>query len=267
MSIPIDVPSLSDSIWPFDTGRVPDTSPLQRFDKFRCFVICPFARADVVLFFVRLAARQVQYVMQHEIEVAYAGDVAGPGAIHQSIWAHIKQADIIVADLTGHNPNVVYELGAAAAWRPIDTVVILRDKSDGQDHAFDLAPARQRIYDSRETGWMEHLTQWLALDIWAGLSQAPFRDEPPEPVSLPLEMHFGAGKDYPLMWSPGPGHRRLTPDGLEFGSLFNHPYSWPSPAGLRAANVHVQASMRFGERAADSSWIGVALRAQGYLAN
>jgi hypothetical protein len=122
MSIPIDVPSLSDSIWPFDTGRVPDTSPLQRFDKFRCFVICPFARADVVLFFVPLAARQVQYVMQHEIEVAYAGDVAGPGAIHPSIWAHIKQADIIVADLTGHNPNVVYELGAAAAWRPIDTV-------------------------------------------------------------------------------------------------------------------------------------------------
>jgi hypothetical protein len=220
-----------------------------------------------VLFFVRQAAKQVQDVMGHEVEVAYAGDLVGPGAIHPSIWAHIKQADVVVADLTGYNPNVVYELGATAAWRPIETVIMLRDRSDGQDHAFDLAPARQRIYDSRQMSWMAELSQWLVMDLWAGLIQAPFHDEPPVTVSLPLDMHFGDGKDYPSMWSPGPGHRRLVRDGLEFGSVFHYPYSWVSPAGLRVGNARVRANMRFSERGTGESWIGIALRVQGYLAN
>lgn len=267
MSLTPDVPSLSDSIWPYDTGKSPDTSPPQRFDKFRCFVLCPFSRADLVLLLANAAVKKIEEAVGLKIEVYYAGDFSGPGPIHPDIWVHVKQADIVVADLTDFNPNVVYELGVAAAWRPIRAVVLMRDESDERGHVFDLAPARQRLYNSRQKGWSDQLVPGLAQDIWAGLSQVPFREEPDVSATLPVKVDFLAGNDDLSLWSPGPGHRQLTPHGLEFGSLSHFPYSWLSPAGLRLDNVHVSVKMRFSTRLTDSCWIGLGLRAQGYLAN
>ena len=266
MSLIQDVPPLSHSIWPYDTGRAPDTSPPRQFNKFRCFVLCPFARAEIVLFMVRQAAEQLEGSLNHQIEVYYAGDIGGPRAIHPDIWVHIRQADILVADVTGYNPNVVYELGVAAAWRPIDTVIIIRDESDEQEFAFDFQPARQRVYDSRTRGWMNQLRQWLLEDMIQCLARVPFRDEPTQPLSLPFEWSFENGQDTSALWSPGPGHRRIIEGALEFGSPFYFPYSWLSPVGIRPANVRVQAMMRFADWNGPR-WIGVAVRSQGYLAN
>jgi len=218
------------------------------------------------MFMVRQAARQLEAFLNHQVEVYYAGDIGGPRAIHPDIWVHIRQADIVVADVTGYNPNVIYELGVAAAWRPIETVIIIRDESDEQRFAFDLQPARQRIYDSRTRGWMDKLNQWLIEDMIQCLAQVPFRDEPASSLSLPFEFGFENGKDTPYLWSPGPGHRRIIAGALEFGSPFYFPYSWLSPIGLRLANVRIYAEMRFTYRA-DPCWIGIAVRSQGYLAN
>ena len=149
MNPPHDVPPLSNSIWPYETGKAPDTGPPGHFNKFRCFVLCPIERSDITMFMVRQAAQQLEGPLNHDIECTYAGDVAGPGAIHPDIWGYIRQADILVADVTGYNPNVVYELGVAAAWKPIETVIIIRDESDDQKFVFDLQPARQRIFNSR----------------------------------------------------------------------------------------------------------------------
>jgi len=266
MSLIQDVPPLSHSIWPYDTGQAPDTSPPRQFNKFRCFVLCPFARAENILFFVRQAARELEMLIGHHIEVYDADDIGGPRAIHPDIWVHIRQADIVVADVTGYNPNVVYELGVAAAWRPIDTVIIIRDESDEQRFAFDLQPARQRVYDSRIQGWMEKLKDWLVQDMWLCLAKVPFRDEPTQPLSLPFKFSFEDGQDTSALWSPGPGHRRIIQGALEFGSPFYFPYSWLSPVGIRPANVRVQAEMRF-TNWDRPCWIGVAVRSQGYLAN
>ncbi len=272
MSFTPDIPPLSDSIWPYETGKAPDTSPPQSFVKFRCFVLCPFDRADLVLNLVDSATKMIENDIGLKTEVYYAGDFSGSGSIHPDIWVHVKQADIVVADLTGFNPNVVYELGVAAAWRPLRTVVLMRDESDGYGAAFDLIPARQRLYSSRERGWINQLVQWLAQDIWGGLSQAPFREKPPISVDLPMHVDFLEGKDELSLWSPGPGHRLLTPNGLEFGSIYHFPFSWLSPSSLRIKNLHVRAKMRFSTRATsagttDVPWIGIGLRAQGYLAN
>jgi hypothetical protein len=266
MSLVQDVPPVSHSIWPYDTAKAPDTSPPRQFDKFRCFVLCPFARAEIVMFMVSQSAKQIRKVLGHQIEVYYAGDFGGPGAIHPDIWVHIKQADIVVADLTGYNPNVVYELGVAAAWRPIDTVIILLDRNDAPRFAFDLQPARQRIYDSRTRGWMDQLGQWLMDDMLQCLIRVPFHDEPAQPISLPLDFRFENDQDTPDLWSPGPGHRRSVEGGLEFGSPFYFPYSWLSAVRIRPTDVRVKAELRFTDRA-DPCWIGIALRSQGYLAN
>lgn len=266
MKLMKDIPPLSNSIWPYDTGRACDTSPPRQFNKFRCFVLCPFAHADIVMLLVERAGKRVEKLLNHQIEVYYAGNFGGPGAIHPDIWVHIKQADIVVVDATGYNPNVVYELGVAAAWRPIDTVIIIRDKSDERSIAFDLQPARQRIYDSRRLGWSDQLGQWLAEDMLLCLARVPFRDEPAEPVCLPFKFSFQDGRDTRDLWSPGPGHRRINEGALEFGSPLYFPYSWLSPVGIRPTNVRVKAEMRFTDRV-DLCWIGIALRSQGYLAN
>jgi hypothetical protein len=128
--------------------------PARDFRRLRCFVLCPFARAGTVLPLIEVAATGVQKAMGHEVQVYYAGDLVGSSAIHPDIWTHIAQADIIVADITDHNPNVVYELGVAAARRPQSTVVILRDECDEQGHAFDLHPVRQILYESSSRDWM-----------------------------------------------------------------------------------------------------------------
>lgn len=260
-----DIPPLSDSIWPYDTGKTPDTSPPGQFNKFRCFVLCPFERSEIVMFMVHQAIGPLKGLLNHDIEPIYAGDIGGARAIHPDIWGHIKQADVLVADVTGYNPNVLYELGVAAAWRPIETVIIIRDESDNQKFAFDLQPARQIIYDSRTQGWMDKLKNYLQRDIIQCFTRLPFRDEPTTPITLPFEFSFESSRDTSAIWSPGPSHRRLTVGGLEFGSPFYFPYSWLSPVGLRAAKIRVRAEIRFDYRV-EPCWIGVCLRSQGYLA-
>jgi hypothetical protein len=260
-----DMPPLSLSIWPYDTWKSPDSVPTREFRRLRCFVLCSFDRAGTVLPMIRTAAQTVEKVINHQVQVYFAGDIVGSGAIHPDIWTHVLQADVIVADITGCNPNVMYELGVAAAWRPLSTVVIMRDKCDGQTFAFDLQPARQIVYESSSIDWMNYLTDQLVRSMFTCLAPIPFRHEPEVEVPAAFEVKLTDGRDTEYLWSPGPGHRRLVSDGLEFGSPYYFPYSWLSPPKLRPVNVRVQAEMRFTFRL-DPCWIGIALRSQGYLA-
>jgi hypothetical protein len=265
MSTDPDMPPLSLSVWPYDTWRAPDSIPTREFRRLRCFVLCRFDRAGTMLPMIRNAAATVQNVINHEIQVYYAGDIVGSSAIHPDIWTHILQADIIIADITGYNPNVMYELGVAAAWRLQSSVIIVRDKCDGHAFAFDLQPARQIAYESSSVDWIDKLVEQLAKNMFTCLASVPFQHEPDVEVPASFEADLTDRKDTEYLWSPGPGHRRLMDGGLEFGSPHYFPYSWLSPPKLRPANVEVQAEMRFAYRM-DPCWIGIALRSQGYLA-
>jgi len=265
MSTNPDMPPLSLSIWPYDTWKAPDSIPTREFRRLRCFVLCPFDRAGTILPMIRSAASMVQEVINHKMQVYYAGDIVGSSAIHPDIWTHILQADIIVADITGYNPNVMYELGVAAAWRLHSSVIIVRDKCDGYAFAFDLQPARQIVYESSSVNWMDELVKQLVQNTFTCLASVPFQHEPDVEVPASFEADLTDGRDTEYLWSPGPGHRRLIDGGLEFGSPHYFPYSWLSPPKLRPVNVEVQAEMRFTSRM-DPCWIGIALRSQGYLA-
>lgn len=260
------IPPLSLSVWPYDTCEAPDSIPTEHFRLLRCFVLCPFDRAGTILPMIRAAAAQVQGYMNHAIQVYYAGDMVGPSAIHPDIWTHISQADLIIADITGYNPNVVYELGVAAAWRSQSSVIIVRDRRDGSGSVFDLSPARQIVYESTKEDWMATLQIQLSQAIFKGLAPVPFLDEPHIDVPAQFTAKLANGTDTRYLWSPGPGHRRMVQDGLEFGSPFFFPYSWLSPPGLRPENIEVEAEMRFSFRL-EHCWIGIALRSQGYLAD
>jgi hypothetical protein len=74
------------------------------------FVAIPYRRQfDEVKAAIQEAAQAANF----HCEVT--GDLAKPGTIMDQVWQGIRGADVVIADITGHNPNVMYEVGLAAA--------------------------------------------------------------------------------------------------------------------------------------------------------
>src|SRR5215471_6685159 len=56
----------------------------------------------------------IKNVMQEvNLECNRADDIFSNGVIIEEVWKNINEARIIIADLTGKNPNVFYEVGIA----------------------------------------------------------------------------------------------------------------------------------------------------------
>jgi hypothetical protein len=66
------------------------------------------------------------------------------GNIREDMFHLLMTADLVVADITYHNPNVFYELGIRHAFRDRFTFLI---RSEGPDEPFDLKTDRYFTYD------------------------------------------------------------------------------------------------------------------------
>ena len=55
-----------------------------------------------------------------------------PGSVMRQILHEIKRAAVVVADMTGHNPSVFYELGIAHQIMGLERVVIVTQALDGR---------------------------------------------------------------------------------------------------------------------------------------
>jgi hypothetical protein len=115
-------------------------------DPKRCFVISPIGpidsdvreQADAVLDYIIDPA-----LKELDIQAVRADKLADPGLITEQMIAAILNYDLCIADLSGHNPNVFYELALAqAAERP---VVLL--KRPGDVIPFDVKDYRLIEYD------------------------------------------------------------------------------------------------------------------------
>lgn len=84
-----------------------------------------------------------------------ADDVYRPGTIVHDIWDLTKTAKIIVADLTGKNPNVLYELGLAHALAK--PVILITESLD--DIPFDLRALRIIEYNKNDPEWGDILKE------------------------------------------------------------------------------------------------------------
>jgi len=75
--------------------------------------------------------------------------IFGPSAIVSDIWDLLKQSTMALAELTGRNPNVFYELGLAhAVGKPVIMVT-----SNNDDIPFDLRGLRVIVYDKDDEDW------------------------------------------------------------------------------------------------------------------
>lgn len=95
------------------------------------------------------------------------------GSISRQIIERLLRDDLVIADLTGHNPNVMYELGVRHAARK--PVVILRE--DGTRIPFDIQSDRVVDYRNDFLGTVE-----LQREVRSKAQAALNDDEPDNPV-------------------------------------------------------------------------------------
>ena len=111
-------------------------------DAKRVFVLMPFsADFDDVYMVIRDACTDQE--LDVSVACERADDIEKPGRITDQIIEAIRRADAIVADITGANANVMYELGYADALG-IPTLIL---NQSVKDSPFDVASMRQVLYD------------------------------------------------------------------------------------------------------------------------
>lgn len=107
-------------------------------DPTLCFVLMPF-KVELRPLFDDIILPATQEV---GLTCIRADDIYSPGQVMQQIWEHINTARVLIADLTGRNPNVFYELGLALALEK--DVILLAQQSE--DVPFDLQHMRYFRY-------------------------------------------------------------------------------------------------------------------------
>ena len=264
---------MSQSVWPYDHARRDSYGAEKALGDLWCFVICPAnppAYWDDLFAMIAYICEQLSRHMGVPLRCRRAIDVVSAGIIHPEIWQDILSADLIVADITGRNGNVMFELGVAAACLDKERVIIIREDLPNEPRLFDINPARQLDYTRSPSGFSQLASKLVAL-IQDGIARAPFEQEPNVPLSLPAALDLTKESDCRRLWGPSGAHRRILPgDGLEFGSLYNFRYGWISLGNVTGRNVRVKGEFRFSSPRHDAPytpWMGVMLRSQGYLAS
>jgi hypothetical protein len=117
--------------------------------EIRCFIVMPFSLEWSNDVHRTLAAA----CKVTSVTPVRGDDVFTPTDILVDIWQSINGADFVIADITGRNPNVLYELGVAHTLaKPV--LIISRHAAD---IPIDLSTRRIILYGQSEDDWREDL--------------------------------------------------------------------------------------------------------------
>ena len=114
-----------------------------------CFIVMPFSQewsADVH----RILAGACEAA---GVRAVRGDDLFSPTDILEDTWQSINAADFVIADITGRNPNVLYELGIA---HTLAKPVLILSK-EAADIPIDLATRRVILYGQKGEAWREDL--------------------------------------------------------------------------------------------------------------
>ena len=112
--------------------------PRQNDDWPEAFVLMPFSVELKPIYEHHIK----KTVSQLKLRIGRADDFFGTGSIMKDVWSAIHAARIVIADCTGRNPNVFYEIGLAHAIGR-DTILISQSIDDVP---FDLRHLRVILY-------------------------------------------------------------------------------------------------------------------------
>jgi hypothetical protein len=136
------------------SGPIVSREPRVREFLDTCFVMMPFGE-----WFDRYYQEiYAPAIKEAGYEPVRADELFTTGSVVEQIWEQIEKAKLLLADLSGKNANVFYELGLAhAARKPvIFTAAVV------EDVPFDLRHLRVIIYDIREPEWAPRLRKSIA---------------------------------------------------------------------------------------------------------
>lgn len=145
--------------------------------KLKCFVVSTIGEigskgredADMVLEFL------IKPALDDKYEVTRGDEDSNPGAITPQIVESILEADLVIADLSGFNPNVYYEVAIAHGYeRPTVHLQIATERP-----SFDLKDLRLVRYDMTNP-------RELAAAVKKLKEFAAFASEHPTKVQTPL---------------------------------------------------------------------------------
>ncbi len=137
--------------------KAPKASPPATTGTDECFTIMPFGGwfdeyyTDIFIPAIKGAG----------LTPRRADDLYRPSAIVHDIWSYTRSCRLVLADLTGKNPNVFYELGLAHA---IAKPAVLVTESIS-DVPFDLRALRVIEYDKNAPAWGEQLREKIETAI------------------------------------------------------------------------------------------------------
>jgi hypothetical protein len=124
-----------------------------------------------------------------------ADDLFRPSTIVNDIWAYTKRSKLLLADLSGKNPNVFYELGLAHALAK--PVILVAESMD--EIPFDLRALRIIVYDKNAPDWARVLRDKIQVSIKEVLKMPveavlpaflAVKSEPAKPSVTPHEKDF-----------------------------------------------------------------------------
>ena len=206
-----------------------------------CFVVMPFDS---------LFQTQYERVVRPAIEelglkCVRGDEIYSRANIMSDIWKSIRRSRVIVAELTGRNPNVFYEIGLAhALGKPI--ILLTRNEDDVP---FDLKALRYRYYDVNDPYWGENLRGAIQSMVQNVLDQTEFSTylegitvnleipEPPQkvditskvPVSLPDISGVWQGTWKPALWeTEHHGSIFITQQGEKLSGTMSVSYASPT---------------------------------------
>lgn len=112
-----------------------------------CFVMMPFAASFTKVY---NTIRESLENSETNFICTRADDIRGGGNIMETVFQQIGDSEIVIADLTGKNPNVFYELGIAHMLKDPKKVILLIQ--DIESMPFDLTPFRCIVYKTGSPG-------------------------------------------------------------------------------------------------------------------
>lgn len=143
--------------------------PSGKARKKKAFVVSPIGTPGTEEY--RRAYYALKYIFKRALdpgqwEVHRADEGMVPDSINQHVIRSIYDADLIIADLTGHNPNVFYELAVAHGIRkPVVHLI-----SEGERLPFDIIDQRTIFYDITDLDSVEKTVDVLAQSAEAALA-------------------------------------------------------------------------------------------------
>lgn len=162
--------------------------------KRSCFFVTPIGsegsnerkRADDILELV------LRPISADFLTIVRADEVDEPGTITTDIVKRLHSNDLVIADLTGNNPNVMYEVGL----RHCFNLPIVHLAQDGQKPPFDLSAERIVFFDLGDVRSVEMAKKKIGRACHAALDASPYKS--PVVRALELESLFAASTEMPI---------------------------------------------------------------------